>query len=814
MPQTTKKIMKYTQESLLTAIEEVNNGSSVKSAAKRHGIPRVTLLYKVQGKLPVGKRMGPKSIFTEEQEDLLVKWVFHLAKVGFPVTKDIFMGSVAKLARKLGINKPPGEKWYKLFRGRHKNISDRIYQNLTKSRASVTQENLNKWFSEVETYLKDENLFSVMEDPCKVFNADETACYLNPKGSKVLAERGSKNVYLAGANDEKENITTLLTANAAGQLAPPMVVFRYQRIPLYIAEAVPSHWAIGRSENGWMTQELFYEYMANFFIPWLKQKEIQPPVVFFLDGHASHISYHVSELCSKHQIVLVALYPNATHLLQPMDVAVFHSLKNDWKKQVTEWRMSHMGQELKKKDFPSLLEAVLKNLQPTIFQNGFRKCGLMPWNPNAIHLEKAQKAKKIENRMDIEIFLNFLEKEIGKYKLETFKNNTGTEWYGEKEDVSLYKMWKQNKMKLEENENKEELEREEGSNTEVVFGEDGRNEEEPSSSKSQKLDETNKDPGLSMTLINKTAVENSLEELSSSKSEKLEKPIEYSGTKKTLIDKTAVENNILDELSSSKSQKLDKTIEYSGSRVTLVDKTTAESNSLRSPLKELNITLDPSIPSPFKDSLYWPGEKNEKKGSKKLRKEKIPAVISSPATIRYFKKKEEEKEKKRIEKERKFAIREQKKREKEESKQAKKPRKKLFEEENNESDSSTGSFSLDDNTDVSDEDISNDENNYCYEEVNEQNLKEGDFVLCQFFGGKRQQTKYIYLCVIQSKNTEIEIMGLRSVDTQKKEFILKENDVSCIMMEQIIQKLPQPQVNCRGERISYCFDRRLPVKEM
>lgn len=155
-----------------------------------------------------------------------------------------------------------------------------------------------------------------------------------------------------------------------------------------------------------------------------------------------------------------------------------------------------------------------------------------------------------------------------------------------------------------------------------------------------------------------------------------------------------------------------------------------------------------------------------------------------------------------------------KKREKEESKQAKKPRKKLFEEENNESDSSTGSFSLDDNTDVSDEDISNDENNYCYEEVNEQNLKEGDFVLCQFFGGKRQQTKYIYLCVIQSKNTEIEIMGLRSVDTQKKEFILKENDVSCIMMEQIIQKLPQPQVNCRGERISYCFDRRLPVKEM
>lgn len=61
--------------------------------------------------------MGPKSIFTEQQEDCLVKWVFYLAKVGFSTTKVIFMGSVAKLATKLDISKPPGEKWYKTVPG-------------------------------------------------------------------------------------------------------------------------------------------------------------------------------------------------------------------------------------------------------------------------------------------------------------------------------------------------------------------------------------------------------------------------------------------------------------------------------------------------------------------------------------------------------------------------------------------------------------------------------------------------------------------------------------------------------------------------
>lgn len=137
-----------------------------------------------------------------------------------------------------------------------------------------------------------------------------------PSLSTRKAEKGSKTVYLTGANDEIENITTLLTANAAGQIAPPMKVFRYKRIPLHIAETVPEHWTMGRSENGWMTQELFFENIEKNFIPWLKKENITLPVVSFLDEHSSHISYHLSDLCLKSGIILVALYPNATHIMQ------------------------------------------------------------------------------------------------------------------------------------------------------------------------------------------------------------------------------------------------------------------------------------------------------------------------------------------------------------------------------------------------------------------------------------------------------------------------------------------------------------------
>lgn len=82
----------------------------VKATLKKYSIPRVTLLCKVKGQLLIGKRIGPKSLFTSDQEDLLVKWVIHLARAGFSITKDIFMAIVAKLATELGVH-VPGDKW-------------------------------------------------------------------------------------------------------------------------------------------------------------------------------------------------------------------------------------------------------------------------------------------------------------------------------------------------------------------------------------------------------------------------------------------------------------------------------------------------------------------------------------------------------------------------------------------------------------------------------------------------------------------------------------------------------------------------------
>ena len=79
-----------------------------------------------------------------------------------------------------------------------------------------------------------------------------------------------------------------------------------------------------------MTSATFYDYMLQVFEPWLVQSNIPRPVLVYADGHKSYLSLEVAEFCTSKGILLVALYPNSTHLLQPLDVSVLKSLKSLW----------------------------------------------------------------------------------------------------------------------------------------------------------------------------------------------------------------------------------------------------------------------------------------------------------------------------------------------------------------------------------------------------------------------------------------------------------------------------------------------------
>lgn len=131
--------------------------------------------------------------------------------------------------------------------------------------------------------------------------------------------------------------------------------------------------------------------MANSLNQWIEACGIKKPIFFIIDGHKSHLTMNLSDFCSKNGIILYALLANATHIMQPCDVSVYKPLKSEWQTTVQEWQMceENINQVLTRAKFCLLLKKILAkyNLPQTI-QNGFRKCGLFPFNPDAVDYTK------------------------------------------------------------------------------------------------------------------------------------------------------------------------------------------------------------------------------------------------------------------------------------------------------------------------------------------------------------------------------------------------------------------------------------------
>ncbi|KAJ8895068.1 hypothetical protein PR048_000393 [Dryococelus australis] len=168
-------------------------------------------------------------------------------------------------------------------------------------------------------------------------------------------------------------MTVLITANADGQLAPALVVYAYEHIPSSKTEKVPEHFGIGKSKLVWMCAPTFYQYITNIFNPLVTEMKLQRPVIYFFDGHASHMTLNLSEFCLENGIHLLALYPNPTYLMQPMDVSVFRPLKAYWKKEVYTWRLQNgvfleICEPCQVLQVVGDIQHVMQELKPTCFQ--------------------------------------------------------------------------------------------------------------------------------------------------------------------------------------------------------------------------------------------------------------------------------------------------------------------------------------------------------------------------------------------------------------------------------------------------------------
>ena len=337
-------------EDLINAVSVKHSQNlSYRKAASMFHVPKSMLYLYDTGKIEVGAKQGPPTVLTAAEEERLVQYAVHMSRIGYGRTKEQILNVVQALVKEDGRPNPftndrPGKRWWELFKKCHPALTLRLPEHLQLSRARCyTLEVITAWFSDFELFLAEHN---VKDSPTQIWNADEAGFSLCPKSSRVISMKSDKNVY-GITGDSKDQITCLCVANAAGEVLPPMQIFpgeQFRYNPM--ANCVPGAY-FGHSSNGWINTQLFYGWLTNHFA----KKVLVRPVVLLVDGHTSHINVEVSKFCLENQILLYCLPSHSSHLLQPLDVGFFRSLKAAWGKECSNYRAKAFGSSVTKESF-------------------------------------------------------------------------------------------------------------------------------------------------------------------------------------------------------------------------------------------------------------------------------------------------------------------------------------------------------------------------------------------------------------------------------------------------------------------------------
>ena len=402
-----EKRRQWDPESMKKALIDVQeHGMKAATAAKIHGVPRKTLTDRLHNKVKPDCSLGKPTYLTLEQEQNLCRYIDYMSQRGFPLTVNQVIMYAWCIDRMSGANKF-GEKgpcygWWLWFKRRHPDaVKLRKADSLDRARALFsTVENLRSYFHLLRQVMDEGGFHERLQD---VYNCDESVINLNKSTQKVVVPRRSRAAH-SRVVASSEHISIHCCINAAGHSMPPMIIFSKSFPGGNYAAGGPDGALYAKQDSGFMDSELFLKWFEKIFIPNARPTE-DNSVLLLMDGHASHCSPQVIEAARQHNVILLALTPHTTHLCQPLDVAVYSSLKDNL------GRFIKVGQALKgnlwipKKQVPRIIKKPFEeSMSMANIKAGFRKCGVAPFDPNALDKSRMLRNQLIPN-LDVDLSL-------------------------------------------------------------------------------------------------------------------------------------------------------------------------------------------------------------------------------------------------------------------------------------------------------------------------------------------------------------------------------------------------------------------------
>jgi hypothetical protein len=358
-----------------------NQVQTERAAARVYNVPRTTLRDRRAGR-PARRDCQPNAKkLTELEEEVIVKYILDLDHRGFAPTYAAVRDMADKLLAARGAGQV-GVQWPRNFVKRTESLKTRFNRAYDVQRALCEDPVLiRSWFELVEqTKLK----YGILDED--VYNFDEAGFMMGKITTQLVvtgSERRGRPKSIQHGN--REWVTLIQAINAAGWAIPPFLIFPGQD-PLsawYEEETIPQDWAIAVSDNGWTTNALGVEWLKHF-IKHTENRTVGARRLLILDGHESHHSLEFQELCKENNIFTLCMPAHSSHLLQPLDVGCFATLKRAYGREVEALIRHHINHITKVEFLPAFKVAFTRAFTTANICSAFQGAGLVPLQPDVV----------------------------------------------------------------------------------------------------------------------------------------------------------------------------------------------------------------------------------------------------------------------------------------------------------------------------------------------------------------------------------------------------------------------------------------------
>lgn len=364
---------------------------TVHSAARHFEVSHVTLGRRWAGGKSMDEARESQQLLTSAEEKALAERVYQMTVTGHPPPQDLIREIAHELRqyRLIGINddgiqhvnyEPIGQDWVKRFIKRHPRLKTVYSETIEASRVKeVTYEGVEKFYNELRRVI---NEFKISPENC--YNMDETGSSIGTiQGRHVVVDTTAENKYELEIG-RQEWVTCIECICTDGSSLSPTIIFKGTKplakwIPESTEGAAEVSWKA--SENGWISNDLAVQWLREVFEPQTREKANGGRRLIICDGHDSHISAKFVAHCMHYKIEVVLLTPHSSHLLQPLDVAVFGPLKTQLSNEQRRYIRAGVSRLQKWEWADCYLKARQKAITDHNIKSGWRASGCHPIFP-------------------------------------------------------------------------------------------------------------------------------------------------------------------------------------------------------------------------------------------------------------------------------------------------------------------------------------------------------------------------------------------------------------------------------------------------